>query len=306
MNTKKIITALAISAFTVTTFAQELPVATTAAPLVQEKTINLTSTSIVWVDTIDANTVSVRLSNQLGEISSTSEAKILEDVAVSEVTKDPDNAKKIHITLGSELQEATNYSIISVSEGLDSSIDFTFSKNEKEVKNTLVPSEGQVWIASLTFIDGKNIEVALNQDGTLPTYEFKVFKEISSVSMFADTTNLNIQLETPLLPSKDYILILNLRDKENKDIEVENSLYDFVSSEFTLPPVEEIILENEVPAVEEAPAENVENQITQPIEEVAMNVSQTPDTGAKTNVLLFATFILTLSIFLLRRKDFKM
>jgi len=50
--------------------------------------------------------------------------------------------------------------------------------------------------------------------------------------MFLDTTNINIKLSAKLLEQKEYILILTLKDLENKDIEIENSLFDFTTSVF--------------------------------------------------------------------------
>jgi hypothetical protein len=107
-----------------------------------------------------------------------------------------------------------------------------------------------------------------------------------------------------LASNEDYILILYLKDSQNRDVEVENSLFDFITGEFVSV---EVLSEPvaEIPVVQESEM-NGEETPAQPIEEVAMSVTQTPDTGAKTNILLFLTFILTLSIFLARRKSFKM
>jgi len=51
--------------------------------------------------------------------------------------------------------------------------------------------------------------------------------------MFLDTTNLNIKMSDALSPKKNYIAVLSLKDESNKDIEIENSLYDFKTPEFT-------------------------------------------------------------------------
>ncbi len=308
MNTKKILAVFAVSAIYLPTFATgELNLESLLTWAVQPEAtqLNLASTSIVWVDSIDASTLVVRLSNQLSGISSSSDAKVLEDISVASSIKSPDNTKKIDIALNSDLMMGTNYSIISISEGLDSSIDFNFSAPMTEIKNSITPT--QTGINHIVVKDTKNIELYLNNDATLGTYEFKVFKEISSANMFLDTSNVNVQLSQPILPNMDYILILNLKDMENKDIEVENSLFDFVSGEFTTAPVlPEVSTGSEVPVAVEVPVDNPMETTGQPIEDVAMKVAQTPDTGAKTNVLLALTFILTLWIFVLRRKSFKM
>lgn len=298
MNAKKILAMLAVSAITLPAFAAEdinLDALLTETPVVATN-LTTSSTLIDWVDTLDNTTLVVKLANQLPGISPDSDAKVLEDIAVTSSTKSADDAKKIDVTLANDLVPGTNYSIISISEGLDSSIDFTFADVMTEIKNSIVPTG--TGINHIIVKDSKNIEVYLNNESTLTTYEFKVFKELSSTNMFLDTNNVNVQLSNPILPNTDYILILNLKDLENKDIEVENSLFDFVSGDFV-----------EAPVVEEVPAETpvVSEEVpTQPIEDVAMTVTQTPDTGAKTNVLLFLTFVLTLGVFLLKRKSFQM
>ena len=308
MNTKKILALLALSAAYLPTFATgdlNLEALLTGSLQAETAQINIVSTSIVWVETLDASTLVVRLGSQLPGISADSDAKILEDISVASSKKSGDNLKKIDITLNSELVLGTNYSIISVSEWLDSSIDFTFSAPMVEIKNTMAPKD--VGIDHIVVKDTKNIEVYLNKDATLETYEFKVFKEMSSSNMFLDTTNINVQLSQPILPNTDYILILNLKDIENKDIEVENSLFDFVSGEFAAAPViPEVSTGSEMPVAVEVPVDDPMATSGQPIENVAMEVTQTPDTGAQTNVLLAITFLLTLGIFVLRRKSFKM
>lgn len=306
MNAKKILAILAVSAMTLPAFAAEdlnleALVAWTGAVATN---LNLTSTSIEGVDTLDNTTVVVKLANQLSGISPDSDAKILEDISVVSSLKSADDAKKIDITLENDLVPGTNYSIISISEGLDSSIDFTFADVMTEIKNSITPTG--TGINHIIVKDSKNIEVYLNNESTLTTYEFKVFKEISSTNMFLDTTNVNVQLSNPILPNTDYILILNLKDLENKDIEVENSLFDFVSGDFVQAPVVEMSTGSEMPVVEEVPVDNSMVTAGESIEDVAMTATQTPPTWAQTNVLLFLTFVLTLGVFLLKRKSFQM
>ena len=308
MNAKKILAMLAVSAITLPAFASEdlnLEAILTQTWVTATTNLDISSTLIDGVDTLDNTTLVVRLANQLPGISADSDAKVLEDIAVTSATKSADDAKKIDITLGNDLVPGTNYSIISVSEGLDSSIDFTFTDVMTEIKNSITPIG--TGINHIIVKDPKNIEVYLNNETALTTYEFKVFKELSSTNMFLDTSNVNVQLSNPILPNTDYILILNLKDIENKDIEVENSLFDFVSGEFAAAPViPEVSTGSEMPVAVEVPVDDPMATSGQPIENVAMEVTQTPDTGAQTNVLLAITFLLTLGIFVLRRKSFKM
>ncbi len=306
MNAKKILAMLAVSAITLPAFASEdlnLEAILTQTWVTATTNLDISSTLIDGVDTLDNTTLVVRLANQLPGISADSDAKVLEDIAVTSATKSADDAKKIDITLGNDLVPGTNYSIISVSEGLDSSIDFTFTDVMTEIKNSITPIG--TGINHIIVKDPKNIEVYLNNETALTTYEFKVFKELSSTNMFLDTSNVNVQLSNPILPNTDYILILNLKDLENKDIVVENSLFDFVSGDFVEAPVVEMSTGSEMPVAVEVPVDNTMETAGESIENVAMTVTQTPDTGAKTNVLLFLTFVLTLGVFLLKRKSFQ-
>lgn len=312
LNTKKILTIAILSAISLNTFASEVSTGavtstgaqTSSGEVVQTLDVaSLESTSISWVEAIDAQTLTVRLSSNLSGISPDSEAKILEDVKVLEAVKDLDNAKKIKLSLDTDLIDGKNYSIISVSEGLDTSIDFNLSWDKTKIVNSaLVPEE--TWIEYISVVDSKTVEVYLNKDSSLEKYEFKTFKELNVDSMFLDTTNLNLKLTDTLVSNKDYILILTLKDLENKDIEVDNSLFDFVTPTFAAPAVEDFLaaweLTSSWPVVTDA------TQSGETVEEVAMNATQTPPTWTETNVLLFLTFILTLSIFLAKRKSLKM
>lgn len=313
LNTKKILTIAILSAISLNAFASDISTGALTSTWVSTSTwevaqileeVNLESSSISWVDAIDAQTLSVRLSTILSGISPDSEWKILEDVKVLEVIKDLDNAKKIKLNLESDLIDGKNYSIISVSEGLDTSIDFNLSWDKTKIINAaLVPEE--TWIEYISVLDSKTVEIYLNKEVSLEKYEFKTFKELNVDSMFLDTTNLNLKLADTLSSNKDYILILTLKDLENKDIEIDNSLFDFVTPEFATPVLEELSsaeeLTNTWTEILDATTQSGET-----VETVAMNVTQTPPTWTETNILLFLTFILTLSIFLAKRKSFKM
>lgn len=314
LNTKKILTIAILSAISLNAFATEVStwvvtstwVATSTGEVTQIlEEVNLESASISWVDAIDAQTLSVRLSTILSGISPDSEGKILEDVKVLETIKDLDNAKKIKLTLDSDLVDGKNYSIISVSEGLDTSIDFNLSGDKSKILNAALNPE-ETWIEYISVIDSKTVEVYLNKEVTLEKFEFKTFKELNVDSMFLDTTNLNLKLVDSLSSNKDYILILTLKDLENKDIEIDNSLFDFVTPEFATPVVEENLLAASEELTNTWTVTLDSTQSGETVEAVAMNVTQTPPTWTKTNVLLFLTFILTLSIFLVKRKSFKM
>lgn len=314
LNKKHILSIAMLSAISLTTFATGMTqtwVSTetlTGTQTVQETApviTSLSSTTIDGVDFVDAQTLIVKLSNLSSGVSEQSEVKALEDVKVLSAVKDATNAKKITLTLDADLVDNENYSIISVSEGLDTSIDFNLSWDKSKIVNPdLAWAETAVEYVSVT--SPKTVDVYLNKETTLQSFEFKMFKEISSDNVFADVNNLNVKLKAPLVSNKDYILILNLKDSSGNDIEVENSLYDFATPEFAMPEVVPTMTETPEMFVESQSWETISPETATPIENVASEVTQTPDTWAKTNILLFLTFILTLSILLLRKKSLKM
>lgn len=260
-----------------------------------------------WIDFLDDKTLSIKLSKSLNWISKDSEVKILEDLSVVSSSKDATNLKKVNVQLNSDLIDNSSYSLVSVSEWLDTSIDFTLSWDKSKILNPNF-SKDETSIEYISVIDPRNIEVYFNKDLNLNAFEFKMFKELKVESMFLDTTNLNVKMLDALTSKKDYIAILSLKDETNKDIEIENSLYDFNTPEFATPTPEVAPTTDVAPLVdtntwtEIAPANSASGEVT---EEVAMKANQTPDTWTKTNILLFITFILTLSLFILKRKSFK-
>lgn len=313
MNWKNILAILALSIITlnysfatwvVATWSSNLPVSTGAivSPIATPANMN-TAVKVEWVDFLDDKTLSIKISAPVNWISKDSEIKILEDVSVAISTKDLDNAKKVTVTLNSDLLDGSSYSLVSVSEWLDSSIDFDVSWDKSKIVNKDV-SKDDTSIEYISVIGPKNIEVYFNKDLTITSFEFKMFKELKVESMFLDTVNLNVKMLDALTSKKDYIAILALKDESNKDIEVENSLYDFVTPEFAVTtPVEKI-----TPVEEVTPMDDTETWIVWDgvkTEEVAMAATATPDTGTKTNILLFITFMLTLVVFFIKRKTIK-
>lgn len=299
MNTsKKIFTILAL-----TTLSFNYSFATSTW-LVSPESTNLSVSNLVkvdWIDFVDDKTLSVKLSQALNGISKDSEVKILEDLTIVSSTKDKTNSKKVLIQLNSDLIDNSSYSLVSVSEWLDTSIDFNLSWDKSKILNPNI-SNDKTSIEYLSVVDARNIELYFNKDLSLNNIEFKMFKELKTQSMFLDTTNLNIKMLDSLTSKKDYIAILSLKDESNKDIEVENSLYDFTTPEFasavdTAIPTVDTNTWTELTPVDATTWELVEN--------VAMKASNTPDTWTKTNILLLLTFIITLSLFILKRKSFK-
>lgn len=270
---------------------------------------------IEWIDFVDDKSLSLKISESIDGISKDSEVKILEDIWVSSVNKDLDSAKKIVIELNSELVDGSSYSLVSVWEWLDTSIDFNLSWDKTKILNSNV-SQTETSIEYIDASNPKKIVAYVNKELSITTFDFKMFLESKVETMVLDGKNLNIKMIHSLQSKKDYIAILALKDSSNKDIEVNNALYDFTTPEFTVAtpivtPSTDVNPTNETPITTEMNPTNT--TLTEPTssswvstEELAMKATTTPDTGTQTNVLIIVTFILTLFVFMVRRKNIKM
>lgn len=272
--------------------------------VIQEETISLENTpientsvsSINNIDFVDTKTLSVELnSSQTNFSTESSEVKILQDLVITNTYINVDDTKKVSLELATDILDNTNYSLISVTEWMDNSIDFLYMSGTSIINNSL-----KIWenfIDYINIIDSKNIEIVFSKELSVENIEFKIFKELEIDNIFFDTINLNVKLVNDLLSNQNYIMVLFLMDELNNEIELENGLYEFTTPEFE---ITSTINEEDV-SLDSASSGSWEN-----IEEVAMEVTKTPDTWTKTNILLFLTFILTLSLILIRKKSFKL
>jgi len=146
------------------------------------------------------------------------------------------------------------------------------------------------------------LEMYLNQDLTGPATDFKLFQEKKVANMFFEQGTLNLKLVDALEASKDYILILALKDNQGKDVQIENFLYDF-----TTPAELAGVTTTGSGAVDQMALSgsgelNAATGSGMPIEQVAMQATQTPRTGATTNVMVLLGLFLAAVVFVLRRK----
>ena len=290
INTKKIIVVLAISVL-FTSYAfwtwTSLPPPVTSdswaiLPPVTSDTwtavINSdeikTLRKVVKVDFVDSKTLSVNL-EWVFSVADNSDIKVLQDLKVLKSEKDLTDSKKIKLELQENLEDNISYSLISVGESLDTSIDFDLSGDKNMIKNKDLLVES-IWIDYIKIIDNKNIEIFLNKDLTVDTFEFKMFKESKIDNMFFDTNNLNLKMVEPLTANKDYIMILTIKDSSNNDIELENSLYDFVTPEFA-----PIIPETIVPIM------NTEENLTETLDNTWLVLSGSEVTPQEDLELMF-------------------
>ncbi|MDD5769453.1 MAG: LPXTG cell wall anchor domain-containing protein [Candidatus Gracilibacteria bacterium] len=268
-------------------------------------TINIPSIKVMGINFIDDKTFGINLSNSISGISDDSEVKILEDISIISSTKDETNSKKMVLTLSNNLVDGQRYSLVSVSDAVNTSMDFNLSGDKLKILNPTF-SKNDLSIEYISVIDQKTIEIYFSKDLLNQNVEFKFFKEITPKSVSLKDKILNVKFINPLTGKKDYIAILSLKDLNNKDIEIENALYDFTTPEFN-------IAENIVPLADNnmstgVLADNGNNLTTTGanIENVAMNAEKTPDTGTQTNILIILAMILSLTLFLFRKKVYKL
>lgn len=242
---------------------------------------------ITWLQVTDNKNISIEFNQDFKELWSESEIKFLEDLMVVSSSLDEKNPKKINIEILAPLEKEKSYSIVSVSEWLDISMDFNNSWNSEKIMNTNILKD-EISIEYISILPNNTIELFLNQN--IPTgaiLDFKFFKELKSKSISKDWQKILVNVYENLTPKKAHIAILSLKDTTNSEILVENGLYDF-----TTPETINSIPENIVPVSEWSNIQPIEN--TPPTtEEIALNATATPPTGTKTNILLFIAFLST-------------
>ena len=262
------------------------------------------STSVkVWsVDTVDKTTLTVKLDWALTSwVSPQSELKVLKDLNVASSAKNATDWKVLDVTLAEELSlSGANYSLLSLGD-LDLNVDFAVNWVGTKVDNTKAWTE-LAW-KTLEVVDAKTLKITFNKDlgTTLPS--FKLLKDVKVESVFFDTTNLNVKLSDGLTKDSAYILmVLALKDNLGKDVEVENSLFDFRTPA--------TIVWDEVLASSGALTGSWENLTSSggtwsDIAAVAMDAKTTPDTWTKENLIILMSLMLATWIFIFRKKSLK-
>lgn len=305
-NKKQIVVALAlIASLNTIVSANTWDVTSTWAETIAV-TSATTSVDVSWVDVVDANTLSVNFSWELTNwVSDTSDVKIFKDMKVLSSEKDLDDAKKITVKLDEELDFwGFGYSLFSVS-SIDTSIDFELnSTTSGSIANSVAWEE---WIDHINIVDAKTIEIFLRKDLTSDLTDLKMLKEVKIESMFYDLWTLNVKTNTALMSNSAYFfMFISLKDSMNNEITVTNSMYDFNTPEFQVvseelnAPTATWALENTASGTELSASWEL-----MPIEDAAMQATSTPDTWAKTNILIALALLLSLAFVAVRRKSFK-
>lgn len=304
MNKKQILSAVAvISLFSNAAFATgtlDMPAQTGA--VTSEATASGTaltaaptalSVEVSKVDFVDSKTVTVAFNGVLPSgVSPDSDVKLFRDMKVVSATKSLDDAKKVVVELQDDIVfDGSLYNLFSVSAD-EQSIDFTAVEGTTSYTN---PETASV-IASVNILAPKTLELTFTTDVATPTLELKLLKETKKSNMFFDGTNLNIALEQSLAASTNYFfMFLSLKDESQKEVEVTNSMYDFVSPEVFSDTLIDQTLE-----LNAGTGEVTASGLT--VEQAATEVTNTPSTGAKTNLLIAVTFLLSIAYFVVRRR----
>lgn len=306
INKKQILIAVAIFMWSTLALANaENMTQTGSTQTWSVETTTNTSVEVSWVDVVDAKTLSVEFSGKLDNgVSADSDVKIFKDMNVVSAEKDLNNAKKVKLTLWEDLDfGGYEYSLFSVS-SIETSMDFALNSTS----SGKVTNEADTWIESIDIVDAKTLEINLKDDKANIT-DFKLLKEVKIESMFYDSWALNVQTSSELHSNGNYFfMFVALKDNNGKEIEVTNSMYDFSTGELMTEEADSMSGTTSLMTASGAELSASWAELTGsglPIEEVAKDVSVTPDTWAKTNILLALTFLLTIAFVVVRKKAFK-
>ncbi len=292
--------------------------------------------SVDEITVIDANTLSIMLSEnpnlEIGEIEW--EIRVLNDVKLRGAFASESDTNEVELILEDSLKADTTYSLLTVL-GADGSIDFTTPWNVEGFTASNVSSVEVQDIDSIEIIDDRTIIITYRDAITSSSLEYKLLAE-SEVTKIEKpdfySPEIVISIEPPFNSEKDYILMfIEMQDASGEFLEFDTGIYDFKSpvidetlmvetpmSEDTTDEENEQALEvvevetpitdeenmNEIPDLEAAAEEVglVKDEEMLETEQAATMVTQTPDTGAQTWVLLLATLFINSFYYLSRRK----
>lgn len=292
--------------------------------------------SVDEITVIDANTLSIMLSEnpnlEIGEIEW--EIRVLNDVKLRGAFASESDTNEVELILEDSLKADTTYSLLTVL-GADGSIDFTTPWNVEGFTASNVSSVEVQDIDSIEIIDDRTIIITYRDAITSSSLEYKLLAE-SEVTKIEKpdfySPEIIISIEPPFNSEKDYILMfIEMQDASGEFLEFDTGIYDFKSpvidetlmvetpmSEDTTDEENEQALEvvevetpitdeenmNEIPDLEAAAEEVglVKDEEMLETEQAATMVTQTPDTGAQTWVLLLATLFINSFYYLSRRK----
>ncbi len=198
--------------------------------------------NISELEVVDTNTLHVSMEEvKMGTTEIIWEVKVLNDmkVAFAMQNEEDETSSSVTLTLDGELQENTEYSLLTVF-GADGSIDFKTSDTIEwvEIINSDSDEIGQS-IDSITLVDKKTIEVVYMEELEAGgDFEFKLLSDMEVASVGpVDEATISVNLVDRVVASQDYILmVLALQDALAQDVELEEWIFDFSSpSEVSAP-----------------------------------------------------------------------
>ncbi len=290
--------------------------------------------SVDEIKVLDANTLSVTLSEnpnlEVGEIQW--EIRVLNDVKLRGVFISETDDSQVELILEDPLMPNTTYSLLTVL-GAEGSIDFTTPWNVEWLTASNLSSVEMQDIDSIEVVDDRTLMVYYRDPITASTLEFKLLAEsrvtkIEKLDFYSP--EILISIEPPFISEKDYILMfIELQDVSGEFLEFDTGIYDFVSpiideipnTEESESDVEQVgniddtleVVEVQTPNEEvitpetelEAAGEEVSLEKSDELldtQEVATMLTETPETGAATWVLVLTTLVINTFYYLSRRK----
>ncbi len=252
-------------------------------------------TEVNSVKAIDNKTINVLLNEQNGLVDweIAWELKLLNDVQVLSVEKDTVDTKKVSVYLWeNKLLPNKSYSLLTVF-GSEWSIDF---KTKSTLENIEILNTWLVEWQRMDHIfikDSNTIEIYYTNPLSSTDFEYKLLSSVDIDKVTKTSNNLIINTKDLLKDNSSYIIMLiSIMDTNSNEVEFADWIYDFTT---------EIFPKNKVIKTSEKITSN-NNKST--IETVSLNVAESPDTWAETNVLIALTFILSGFVFL-RKKIFR-
>jgi len=263
---------------------------------------NAYASTIEKLEALDNNTVQLTASSDVvfSDVKVEGDIKLLKDVSVSFSSKDRVNSRKVLINLSNNLITNTSYSLITVLWG-EWNIDFKISDTISwEFSNTGF-LEWEKWVEKINIIDPKTLELYYNYDLTEWTFEYKILSEIELSGLSSTWNNvLDIEIAKSIESSSNYIvMILSLKDALWKTVNLKEDLYDLFTSDDLVQAVSDQVVGNEI--VTETWNLEQTNTDSWNIEEVAMKIKQTPETGTTTSILIIIAMLAGFGLFFRKR-----
>lgn len=269
------------------------------------------------------------------------EITILNDISIRGSVVSDTSENKIEVMLVDPILPSTKYSLLTIS-GADGSMDFETPDNVEWYQAVNLNVGAGQDIDSIEILDDRTVIISYTQNVSSNAYQYKLLAEnlvtkIEKPDYFLP--ELVITLEPPLVSNKNYILMfIDMQDTSGNYLEFDVGIYDFATEDIVSPEQinqemldsgetnnVELTLDNESDTMTGSEVNNSINDsmlideigadinldaanqdslldIEIDVADVAIMVTETPDTGAQTWVLIIATLFINTIYYLSRRK----